>query len=110
MSAKRPVNSCILIAAPLFLLLTTLPAAADLLLGPEQYVQAGGADILVSGYSVPSYTYWDGDELMDLIVGEGGDPGKVRVYLNVGTLGSPQFSDFFYAQSQGADLTVPGGG
>jgi hypothetical protein len=107
---KSPVNSCALVGATLFLLLATLPAVADLYLGPEQLVQAGGADIQVPGYSVPSLAYWDGDDLMDLIVGEGGDPGKVRVYLNVGAPGAPQFSDFFYAQSEGADLTVPGGG
>jgi len=87
-------------------------AAGDLHLGPEQFVQAGGIDIDVPGYSVPCFAYWDGDELRDLIVGEGDGTytPKVRVYLNVGTAGSPQFGDFFYAQSDGADLTVPGGG
>lgn len=84
---------------------------ADPAFGPERFVQAGGVDIQVPGYSVPSLADWNGDGLKDLIVGEGGGtaPGKVRVYLNVGTQAQPQFRDFFYAQSEGADLTcVPG--
>jgi hypothetical protein len=82
-------------------------SAATLDFGPEQFVQAGGVDIQVPGYSVPSLADWNGDGLKDLVVGEGGGgfPGKVRVYLNVGTVTQPQFRDFFYAQSSGADLT-----
>jgi hypothetical protein len=112
MHMNRPVNPCALMSATLFLLLAGLPAAADLLLGPEELVQASGADIEVPGWSVPSFAHWNGDGLKDLVVGEGGVAvdGKVRVYLNVGEPGAPQFSDFFYAQSEGADLTVPGAG
>jgi hypothetical protein len=86
--------------------------SGDLDFGPEQFVQAGGADIVVPGYSVPCFVRWDGDELEDLVVGEGVAefPGKVRVYLNVGTASAPQFSDYFYAQSRGGDLTVPAEG
>ena len=77
--------------------------------GSEQLVAAGGAVIEVDGYSVPSYADWDGDGLGDLIVGQGGGygVGKVRVYLNEGTAGAPSFSSWFFAQSQGSDLTVP---
>jgi WD40 repeat protein len=80
--------------------------------GPEEFVQASGADIVVPGYSVPSFVRWDGDDLRDLIVGEGGDeyPGKVRVYLNVGTSSDPEFGGHFYVQSLGDDLTVPAQG
>ena len=62
-------------------------------LGPEQVVQAGGADILVDGYSVPSYADWNNDGKTDLVVGEGGSgyAGRVHVYLNVGTASNPQF-------------------
>ena len=95
-------------------LLVTLahPAVGQLNLGPEELVQAEGADIDVPGYSVPSFTYWNGDNIPDLIVGQGsGTTGaKVRVYLNVGTACSPDFSGFVYAQSDGGDLVVPGGG
>jgi hypothetical protein len=87
-----------------------MPASAGLLLGPEELVQAGGSDVDVPGYSVPSFVPWDGDNLKDLIVGEGGVDGKVRVYLNGGTQSAPQFSSFSYAQSEGADLVVPGVG
>lgn len=99
----------------LFLLILLFPISvrADLVLGPVEYVSTDSAEIKVPGYSVPSFTYWDGDTLMDLISGEGGTtvlPGKVRVYRNVGTKAAPSFSDFSYAQSKGADLVIPGGG
>ncbi|HVP09896.1 MAG TPA: VCBS repeat-containing protein [Phycisphaerae bacterium] len=87
-------------------------SSGNLDFGPEEFVQANGVDIVVTGYSVPSFVRWNGDELPDLIVGDGGndDPGKVRVYLNTGTLSHPEFGDYFYAQSNGADLSVPGSG
>ena len=96
------------ICAMAYLLLAVSPAAADLNLGPEGLVQADGVNIDVPGYSVPSFAHWDGDDLKDLLIGEGGNPGKVRVYLNVGTVSAPQFSAYFYAQSNGLDLEVPG--
>ncbi len=81
-------------------------------LGPEELVQANGVDIEVPGYSVPSFVDWNNDNLKDLVIGEGGGirDGKVRVYINVGTEPNPQFSDYFYAQSEGADLTCPASG
>jgi hypothetical protein len=77
-------------------------------LGPEELVEAGGLDIDVGTYSVPSYVEWNNDGLKDLIIG-GGD-GKVRVYLNGGTESEPAFSNFFYAQSDGNDLSCPPAG
>jgi len=81
-------------------------------LGPEELVQANGVDIDVPGYSVPSFVDWNNDNLKDLVIGEGGGnrDGKVRVYINVGTESNPQFSDYFYVQSEGADLTCPASG
>ncbi len=75
--------------------------------GAGQFVQANGVDIQVPGYSVPSMADWNGDGLPDLIVGEGGggNTGKIRVYLNVGTLAEPLFRDFSYVLSNGLDLT-----
>ena len=70
-------------------------------------------DIDVPGYSVPSFAHWDGDSLPDLVVGEGSGAvpdAKVRVYLNTGTRSNPQFTGYFYAQSDTSDLIVPGGG
>lgn len=81
-------------------------------LGLEEFVQADGNDIVVPGYSVPSFEDWNNDLLKDLIVGEGGGSGdaKVRVYLNIGTEAEPQFGDSFYAQSDGRDLACPAQG
>jgi len=87
--------------------------ASLLNLGPEQLVRADGIDIQVPGYSVPSFVDWDNDNLKDLVIGQGSGtypPAKVRVYLNVGTESNPQFSDYFYAQSNGSDLTCPAAG
>jgi len=77
-------------------------------LGPEEVIQAGGVDIVVPGYSVPSFEDWNNDGLRDLIVGEGGNgfTGKVRVYLNVGIESDPCFMDYFYVQAGGEDLSA----
>ena len=78
-------------------------------LGPEEIVKASWLDIVVPGYSVPSFCDWNNDGLQDLIIGEGGGFGnaRVRFYLNVGTESNPQFLDnlSFYAQSYNSDLT-----
>ncbi len=100
-------------AAALVTAITAMPAIAQLNLGSEELVAAGGGDIAVLGYSVPSVADWNNDGLPDLIVGEGGGAypdAKVRVYLNEGTAEAPQFSGFVYAQSGGVDLIAPGSG
>jgi hypothetical protein len=82
-------------------------------LGSEEFVKANGVDIDVGEYSVPSFVDWNNDGLKDLVIGQGSGaspPGKVRVYLNVGTESDPQFSNFFYAQSNGVDLTCTASG
>lgn len=102
-----------LVLAVIAVMLTPSEGFASLLrLGPEELVQADGFDIQVPGYSVPSLADWNNDGLADLIVGEGNyaNPGKVRIYLNVGTESQPQFFDYSYAQCAGADLTVPASG
>ena len=100
------------VAASACAFLITHQVSGQMLLGPEELVQAGGVDIVVPGYSVPSFARWDGDDLEDLVIGEGSgtNTAKVRVYLNIGTPAEPQFSDYFYAQSQGADLIEQGSG
>ncbi len=100
------------IAGPIVIACLCLPVLAEeavINLGPEEVVQAGGKDIVVPGYSVPSFEDWNGDHLGDLIVGEGGGglSGKVRVYLNVGTESDPCFVNSFYVQADGRDLTCP---
>lgn len=80
---------------------------ADLDLADAEYVAANGSAIVVSGFSVPTFVCWNGDDLPDLVVGEGGAgyTGKVRIYLNHGSHGQPSFDAFFYAQANGRDLT-----
>ena len=92
---------------------TPFPCQAELLLDAEELIQASGSSITVTGYSVPSFVFWNADTLRDLVVGEGGGvsvQGKVRVYLNSGSPTQPQFTSYFYAQSLGTDLVVPAGG
>ncbi len=101
------------ILIPFLLLLSPVLVKAELVLGPVEFVQSNGVDIEVPGYSIPSFVPWDGDTLPDLVVGEGGGtiaPGMVRVYRNIGTRDEPSFGDFFYVQSEGVDLVIPGGG
>ncbi len=84
------------------------PAFALFNLGAGEVVQAGGEDLVVDGNSVPSYVDWNNDGLADLVIGDGGceaNIGRVRIYLNHGSLEVPEFTDFFYAQSEGQDLT-----
>jgi hypothetical protein len=109
-------HTALIIATFAALATVTKDALADqtlLNLGPQELVQANGVDVQVPGYSVPSFVDFNSDSLKDLIIGEGGGgypSGKVRVYLNVGTQSEPQFFDFFYVQSSGADLVVPAEG
>ncbi len=77
-------------------------------LGPEELVKANSVDIDVGTYSVPSFVDWDNDNLKDLVIGTGS--GYVRVYLNDGAESAPSFSDYFYAQSNGANLYCPPSG
>lgn len=88
------------------------PAGAQHHLGPEEIVTSSGSEIAVPGYSVPSFAHWNSDSLPDLIVGEGGGgySGMVRVYLNSGTPGNPQFTRYLLAKSNGVPLVLPGSG
>jgi len=104
-------QTVVVMAAFLVLTITSnagICAELSLVLGPEELVEANSVDIAVPGYSVPSYVDWNNDGLKDLIIG--GNDGKVRVYLNVGTESNPQFSAYFHAQSNGADLVRTGPG
>ena len=110
---QRSRTEQVLLSAVIAVLAVGIPSArADLTLGPEGLVRAGGAGIDVPDYSVPSFIHWDDDGLMDLVVGEGSGTyvGKIRVYLNTGTHAQPQFSAYSYVQSDGVDLELPGSG
>lgn len=75
-------------------------------------VEAGEADLRVATYSVPTLADWNSDGLPDLVVGEktGGGEGRVRVYLNTGTIAAATYDAFFYVQSEGADYAVSAAG
>jgi len=72
--------------------------------GAEEIVQANGSDLDVGTYSVPSFFDWNNDGLCDLVIGAG--TGKVKIYLNVGSLTEPAFGNYFFAQADGSDLSV----
>ncbi|MHC4509752.1 MAG: FG-GAP-like repeat-containing protein [Planctomycetota bacterium] len=95
-----------------WVLIVSQASASLLNLGPEELVQANGSDLQVTGCSVPSYVDWNEDGANDLVVGEhvSFTAGKIRVYLNIGGSNDPLFADYFYAQSNGADLTLPAEG
>lgn len=108
-------NRAFLVPAGLFVALAAgivaAPASAQhlLYLGAEETVQDGGLDLLMPSDSAAIYTHWDEDGLKDLVVTNGlaAIPTMVHVYLNVGTASLPRFSGFFYAQSNGVDLSEP---
>ncbi|MCP4247365.1 MAG: hypothetical protein GY778_09990 [bacterium] len=112
--SKRICRLSVILAMvpPVILASSARSVVGQLALGPEQIVQAGGTDLAVPGYSVPSLVFWDGDDRLDLIVGEGSgsSAAKVRMYLGVGQPCAPEFSAFSYAQSSVGDLVVPGSG
>ncbi len=96
----------------LLLLVGTFASAQILYLGYEEIVQTEGVDLQVDAYSVPCLADWNGDDLPDLLVGEGGIiyPGTVHLFLNVGALGEPSFSGAGHIQAGEVDLEVPGTG
>lgn len=95
----------------IFVIVST--GSAALVLAAEDLVLSADTAIAVPGYAVPSFVRWDGDELPDLVVGQGGfgyGPGKVRVYPNVGAPGAPRFEGFFFVEAAGAEIASPEGG
>jgi len=104
---KRLASMGLVLLAGSFFSVSALADSGVINLGPEEILKAKGQEIVVPGYSVPSLADWNNDGLQDLIVGEGGGgaPGKIRVYLNVGTEADPCFTDYFYVQANGGDLT-----
>ena len=108
---KRLASLCLVVLTG-SVFLTGAPAEDFVLsFGPEEVIQADGNDIIVPGYSVPSFVDWNNDGLQDLVTGEGGaigtvTPAKVRVYLSRGTEAQPVFKNFFHVQAAGQDLTL----
>ena len=69
-------------------------------------VTADGEVIDVGTIASPYFYDWDGDGLKDLLVGQE-EEGKIRLYLNSGSPGSPEFTDFNYMQADGVAISVP---
>jgi len=106
-------SSCVVMVIYVALIFGGTVAAQDWTeFGSEEIIRAGTEEIVVPGYSVPSYTDWNNDGVPDLIAGQGSgtESAKVRIYLNYGEAGAPVFSNYFYAKSNSSDLLVAGSG
>lgn len=68
---------------------------------------AGFIDVDV-GHAAPLMADFDGDGLVDLLVGQFGD-GKLRIYRNVGTKKEPKFEGFTWFQAGEQDASIPSG-
>ncbi len=91
------------------LLIVPLLAFADLPLFREPVIlQADGVTLDVGVISDPFMVDWDGDTLVDLLVGQF-SPGKVSFYKNIGTSGNPVFTFSNYLQADGVDIAVSAG-
>ncbi|MBI3097512.1 MAG: hypothetical protein HYY93_04595 [Planctomycetes bacterium] len=82
-------------------------AAQTIRLGRATKVHDGKEPIDVSiGHATPYVIDWNRDGKKDLLVGQF-DEGKLRIYLNQGRDGAPEFKGFSYMQAGGKDASVP---
>jgi hypothetical protein len=90
-----------------------LPCAAAMPeLLPGVKLRADGQDIddHAIGHFVPTVADWNGDGKKDLIVGSfTGDPGNVRLYLNIGTDAEPKFGKPTFLEAGGQPIKLTGG-
>ena len=62
------------------------------------------------GHFVPTVADWNGDGKKDLIVGSfTGEPGNVRLFLNVGTDAEPKFDKAVFMEAGGVPIKLTGG-
>ena len=107
-------KSHLLAGAPLLLLLpccvTTAPAATPPSgFHPGVKLEAGGEAIDIRvGHLVPHAADWNGDGLLDLVVGQF-DGGLVRLYLNEGTANEPRLGESSFLEAGGAQISLPAG-
>ena len=98
------------VAALVWWALPCAAAAPELLPGVK--LQADGQDIddHSIGHFVPTVADWNGDGKKDLIVGSfTGDPGNVRLYLNIGTDADPKFGKPTFLEANGQPIKLTGG-
>ncbi len=87
-------------------------ASAAVQLQPGQKLMAGGQPIDDQrlGHFVPTVADWNGDGKKDLIVGSfAGEPGNVRLYLNIGTDAEPKFDKGAVMEASGVPIKLSGG-
>lgn len=70
-----------------------------------QAIQAGGANISLSGMRVPRAIDWDSNGLNDMLVGHS---GAVWRYMNTGTVTSPVFATGVRVQANGSNISLSG--
>jgi hypothetical protein len=74
---------------------------------PLEYGPPGAKSPIDSGYRCTlDLVDWNNDGLDDLVAG--GLDARIRLYLNEGSLGAPEFLSQTIVQSGGSDLLVPG--
>jgi WD40 repeat protein len=85
--------------------------AADPVFGPGVFVQAGAAglkgSIVVSARATLTFADWNDDGKTDLVVGD--LDGKIRVYLNDATSGTPNYRTAAVLQLGASNLLIPSG-
>jgi hypothetical protein len=87
-------------------------AAAPIELQPGVKLQAAGEviDDHKLGHFVPTVADINGDGKKDLIVGSfTGEPGNVRLFLNVGTDADPKLDKEMYLEAYGQPIKLSGG-
>ena len=84
-------------------------------LEPGVLLQSGGGPMQTEtsypySFSTPNVADWNGDGKKDLIIGMfAGDPGNVRLYLNVGTDAEPKFDKFTCMEADGKPILLSAG-
>ncbi len=71
-------------------------------------IMAGGKPIDVEiGHAAPYLYDFDCDGKCDLLVGQFGGPGKLRIYRNTGTDQKPVYADHQWLMADGVVATTP---
>jgi hypothetical protein len=87
-----------------------MAASPELL--PGFKLQADGVEIDDHnlGHFVPTVADWNGDGKKDMIVGSfAGEPGNVRLYINIGTDAEPKFGKASFLEANGQPIKLTAG-